>query len=97
MLWTAAGGIVTELISFWLLYERQKNNLNMKGAFWHILQRYVGSLIIVVPALVIPSPVFLRLTRCREWHSASCSSGHHGRFSPRRCASCCKVHQMTST
>jgi cobalt-zinc-cadmium efflux system protein len=53
MLWVAAGGIVTELISFWLLYERQKDNLNLKGAFWHILQTFVGSLIIVVSAVVI--------------------------------------------
>ncbi len=53
MLWVAAGGIVTELISFWLLYERQKDNLNLKGAFWHILQTFVGSLIIIVSAVVI--------------------------------------------
>jgi cobalt-zinc-cadmium efflux system protein len=30
MLYTAFAGIVTELIAFWLLYERQKDNLNMK-------------------------------------------------------------------
>ena len=53
MLYTAFGGIVTELIAFWLLYERQKNNLNMKGAFWHILQTFVGSLIIIISAVVI--------------------------------------------
>ena len=53
MLFTALGGIVTELIAFRLLYQRQKGNLNMKGAFWHILQTFVGSLIIVVSAIVI--------------------------------------------
>lgn len=31
MLWAAAGGIVTEVVSFALMYQRQKNNLNMKG------------------------------------------------------------------
>ncbi len=53
MLWVAAGGLVTEAIAFRLLYKGQKENLNMKGAFWHILQTLVGSLIIVVAALVI--------------------------------------------
>ena len=53
MLWVAAGGIATELVSFWLLYERQKDNLNLKGAFWHILQTFVGSAIIIISAVVI--------------------------------------------
>ena len=38
MLFAAAGGIATELVALWLLYERQKGNLNMRGAYWHILQ-----------------------------------------------------------
>lgn len=53
MLIAAGGGIVTELIAFWLLYQRQKGNLNMKGAFWHVLQTFVGSLIIILSAVVI--------------------------------------------
>jgi cobalt-zinc-cadmium efflux system protein len=61
MLWAAVGGIVTELFSFWLLYERQKKNLNMKGAFWHIIQTFVGSLIIIVSALVIRFTGFLAI------------------------------------
>lgn len=35
-----------------LLYERQKGNLNIKGAFWHILQTFVGSLIIISAPVV---------------------------------------------
>jgi cobalt-zinc-cadmium efflux system protein len=61
MLWTAAGGIVTELIAFWLLYGRQKNNLNLKGAFWHIIQTFVGSLMIITSALVIRLTGFLEI------------------------------------
>ena len=61
MLWVAAGGIVTELIAFWLLYQRQKTNLNLKGAFWHILQTFVGSLIIIISALVIRFTGFLAI------------------------------------
>lgn len=53
MLLVAAGGLVTELISMRLLYGRQKGNLNMKGAFWHVLQTFVGSLTVIVAALVI--------------------------------------------
>jgi cobalt-zinc-cadmium efflux system protein len=53
MLLAAGGGLVTEVISLWLLYRRQKGNLNMKGAFWHIIQTFIGSLIIIVAALVI--------------------------------------------
>jgi len=61
MLWVAAGGIVTELIAFWLLYQRQKTNLNLKGAFWHILQTFVGSIIIIISALVIRFTGFLAI------------------------------------
>jgi cobalt-zinc-cadmium efflux system protein len=61
MLYAAFGGIATELVAFWLLYERQKGNLNMKGAFWHILQTFVGSLIIIVSALVIRFTGFLAI------------------------------------
>lgn len=61
MLYVAFGGIVTELIAFWLLYERQKGNLNMKGAFWHIIQTFIGSLIIIVSALVIRFTGFLAI------------------------------------
>lgn len=53
MLWVAAGGLATEIIAFRLLYQGQKGNLNIKGAFWHILQTLVGSVIIIVAALVI--------------------------------------------
>lgn len=61
MLWVAAGGIVTEIVAFALMYKRQKTNLNMKGAFWHILQTFVGSLIIVISALVIRFTGFLAI------------------------------------
>lgn len=55
MLWAAAGGIVTELVSFWLLYERQKGNLNLRGAFWHIIQTFSGA-VRVPPSRVDDDP-----------------------------------------
>jgi cobalt-zinc-cadmium efflux system protein len=53
MLIAAAGGLVTELISLRLLYGGQKGDLNLRGAFWHVMQTFVGSILIVVAAAVI--------------------------------------------
>ena len=61
MLWVAAGGIVTEVISLALLWRQQKSDLNVRGAYWHILQTFVGSLIIVVAAVVIRYTGFLAI------------------------------------
>jgi len=53
MFLVAAGGLVTEVISLALLYRQQGSDLNIRGAYWHILQTFIGSLIIIVAALVI--------------------------------------------
>ncbi len=53
MLLAAAGGLVTEIIALWLLFGSDKDNLNMKGAIWHVVQTFVGSIIIIVAAIVI--------------------------------------------
>lgn len=61
MLAAAAGGIVTELISLRALYAGQKDNLNIKGAYWHVIQTFVGSLLIIVVAVVIALTDFVRI------------------------------------
>ncbi len=61
MLLAAAGGIVTEVISLRLLFAGQKGDLNVKGAFWHIVQTFVGSILIIVTALVIEFTGFLAI------------------------------------
>lgn len=61
MLLAAAGGLATEFVSIFLLYRQQKEDLNIRGAFWHILQTFVGSLIIIVAALVIMFTGFLTI------------------------------------
>lgn len=61
MLAAAVGGIVTELIALRLLYKRQKDNLNMRGAFWHVIQTFVGSFLIIISALVIRFTGFLAI------------------------------------
>ncbi|PHR62825.1 MAG: zinc ABC transporter [Robiginitomaculum sp.] len=53
MLLAAFGGLITEVISIRLLYQGQKESINLRGAFWHVLQTLIGSLLIIVSALVI--------------------------------------------
>ena len=57
----AGGGLVTESIALGLLFNAQKTNLNIRGAYWHIVQTFVGSLIIIVSALVIRFSDFLEI------------------------------------
>jgi len=59
MLIAAAGGLFTEFISLALIWKQSKGDLNTKGAFWHIIQTFVGSLLIIVTALAIEFTGFL--------------------------------------
>lgn len=61
MLAAAAGGVLTELVSLRLLYRGQRGDVNVRGAFWHVVQTFVGSLLIVVSALVIRFTGFVRI------------------------------------
>nr|NIM38655.1 cation diffusion facilitator family transporter [Hydrotalea flava]NIO94581.1 cation diffusion facilitator family transporter [Hydrotalea flava] len=61
MLLAAFGGLITEFIAIKLLYGAQKGNLNIKGAFWHVMQTFVGSIIIIITALVIRFTGFLAI------------------------------------
>lgn len=59
LLIAAAGGLFTEFISLALLWKQSKDDLNTRGALWHIIQTFVGSLLIIVTALVIEFTGFL--------------------------------------
>ena len=59
MLLAAAGGLITEVISLGLIWKQSRTDLNVKGALWHIIQTFVGSLLIIVTALVIHFTGFL--------------------------------------
>ncbi|QXT41006.1 cation diffusion facilitator family transporter [Gymnodinialimonas ceratoperidinii] len=59
LLIAAAGGLFTEFISLALLWKQSKDDLNTRGALWHIIQTFVGSLLIIVTALVIKITGFL--------------------------------------
>jgi cobalt-zinc-cadmium efflux system protein len=61
MFGAAIGGLIIEIYSLRLLYKSQKDNLNMKGAYWHVMQTFIGSLIIIVSATVIHFTGFLAI------------------------------------
>ncbi len=61
MLIAAGGGIFTEVISLAVLFRGQKDNLNIKGAFWHVIQTFVGSILIIITAVVIEFTGFLAI------------------------------------
>ena len=61
MLLVATGGLVTEIISLGLIWRESKSDLNVRGALWHIIQTFVGSLLIIVTALVIKFTGVLRI------------------------------------
>jgi len=53
MLLAAAWGLITEIISFKLIFKSQKENINMQWAFWHIMQTFVWSILIIIAAVII--------------------------------------------
>ena len=59
MLWAAAGGLFTEFVSLGLIWKQSRTDLNVRGALWHIIQTFVGSILIIVTALVIRYTGFL--------------------------------------
>ena len=61
MVGIAIGGLVTEVISLALLLQGDRSNLNLQGAIWHAVQTFVGSLIIIVAAIVIETTDFLEI------------------------------------
>jgi cobalt-zinc-cadmium efflux system protein len=53
MLWVAAGGLLVNVLAFWLLHSGEKENLNMQGAAVHVLGDLLGSVAAIVAAIVI--------------------------------------------
>ena len=53
MLLVASGGLVANLISAFVLFRRQSDNLNVRGAFFHVLGDAVGSVGAILASLAI--------------------------------------------
>lgn len=55
----AAVGMMTEVWLIALMFRDQKSDINTRGAFWHVVQTFLGSFGIVIAALVIYFTDFL--------------------------------------
>tara|TARA_R110002096_G_scaffold268529_4_gene462383 strand:- start:2057 stop:2977 length:921 start_codon:yes stop_codon:yes gene_type:complete len=53
MLWVAVGGLLVNVLAFWLLHSGERENLNMQGAAVHVLGDLLGSVAAIVAAIVI--------------------------------------------
>lgn len=53
MLWVAVGGLMVNILAFWLLHSGEKENLNMRGAAVHVLGDLLGSIAAIAAAIVI--------------------------------------------
>lgn len=49
----ALGGIGLEIASLVIMYRGQKEDLNIRGSFWHVMNAFLGSLAVIIAALFI--------------------------------------------
>lgn len=49
----AIGGIGLEIASLIIMYKGQKESLNMKGSYWHIMNAFLGSIAVIIAAIFI--------------------------------------------
>ncbi|WP_018295729.1 cation diffusion facilitator family transporter [Corynebacterium lubricantis] len=51
--WIAVIGLLANLASAWVLSRQRKNSLNVEGAFLHVLTDMLGSIAVIIAAVVI--------------------------------------------
>jgi cobalt-zinc-cadmium efflux system protein len=49
----AIGGIGLEIASLAILYRGQKENLNIRASFWHVMNAFLGSIAVIIAAVFI--------------------------------------------
>ena len=49
----AVGGIGLEIASLALMYRGQKESLNIRGSFWHVMNAFLGSIAVIIAATFI--------------------------------------------
>lgn len=49
----AIGGIGLGIASMIIMYRGQKESLNMRGSYWHVINAFLGSLAVIIAALFI--------------------------------------------
>lgn len=49
----AFGGIGLEIASLFIMYKGQKESLNIRGSFWHVMNAFLGSVAVIIAAVFI--------------------------------------------
>lgn len=49
----AFGGIGLEIGSLFIMYKGQKESLNIRGSFWHVVNAFLGSIAVIIAAIFI--------------------------------------------
>ncbi len=49
----AIGGIGLEIASLIIMYKGQKDSLNIRGSFWHVMNAFLGSIAVIIAAIFI--------------------------------------------
>jgi cobalt-zinc-cadmium efflux system protein len=49
----AVGGIGLEIASLFIMYKGQKESLNIRGSFWHVMNAFLGSIAVIIAATFI--------------------------------------------
>lgn len=44
----AVGGIGLEIASLFIMYKGQKESLNIRGSFWHVMNAFLGSIAVII-------------------------------------------------
>ena len=52
MLIVALGGLAINSASAWILYRSSSNSINVEGVFWHIMADLMGSIAVVISAVI---------------------------------------------
>ena len=53
LLWVALAGLAVNLVAYRLLHRSARTNLNIRAALWHVIGDVLGSIGVIVAALVI--------------------------------------------
>ena len=49
----AVGGIGLEIASLFIMYKGQRESLNIRGSFWHVMNAFLGSIAVIIAATFI--------------------------------------------
>ena len=61
MLWVAVAGLAANIVAFFILHGRHRNDLNVRGALLHVIGDLLGSAAAIIGALVIALTGWVRI------------------------------------